>query len=255
MDKVPRGLVVWSDDKTESDAEKLASRLGVPFIVADEPPAAEWLLFYDDDHLYLHSGAHEGFRPLTVEFLGGDFARRWRSATKNDILVKAIGLKKGVRTVCDATCGLGYDAFFLSTFKDLEVSASERSPVVAELVMDALIRVKDTGRFENNPVYFHFGDSIGFLRGHQHTFDAVYLDPMFPRGEGASALPKKEMQWIAELVGKDEDAEQLFAAAWEAAKMRVVVKRADDAPEITASRKPDYVVAGKTVRFDIYLKT
>lgn len=251
MTELPKGLVVWSDDAEESDAEKLAARLHVPFQVAAEPPEAAWLFFYDDDRLYLHSGSHD-FRPLTVDFLNGEFARRWRSATRNDILIKAIGLKKGVRTVCDATCGLGYDAFFLSTFKDLEVTACERNVVAAELVMDALVRVKDTGRFEATPVYFHFGDAREFLA--THRFDAVYLDPMYPREEGATALPKKEMQLIAELVGKDTDAEALFDAAWAAARQRVVVKRADDAPEITAKKKPDYVVAGKTVRFDIYLK-
>lgn len=254
MHSLPKGVVVWSDDPAESEAEKLAARVGAPLLVAEEPPQADWLLFFDEDRLYLHSGAHEGFRPLTIDFLGGDFARRWRSATKNDILVKAIGLKKGVRTVCDATCGLGYDAFFLSTFKDLEVTACERSPIVAELVMDALCRVKDTGRFESSPLYFHFGDAIPFLAAHRGEFDAVYLDPMFPRPESATALPKKEMQWIGDLAGKDEDAEALFAAAFEAAKTRVVVKRSDDAPEVTSLRKPDYVVPGKTVRFDIYLK-
>lgn len=252
MGKLP-GLVVWSDIPEESDAEKLALRLGARWVVSAEPPECDWLLFYDEDCLYLHSGAHEGFKPLTVEFLHGEFARRWKSATKNDILVKAIGLKKGVRTVCDATCGLGYDAFFLSTFKDLEVIACERHPVTAELVMDALTRVKETGRFERHPVYFHFGDAKDFLRGRE--YDAVYLDPMFPRHEGSTALPKKEMQLIGELVGKDADGEALFDAAWSAAKMRVVVKRADDAPPITEKRKPDFEVSGKTVRFDIYLKS
>jgi 16S rRNA (guanine1516-N2)-methyltransferase len=244
-------LVVWSDDKEDSDAEKLAARLGAKWVVAPEPPQAEWLFFFDDDRLYLHSAKHD-FRPYAVDFLGGEFGRRWRSANKNDILVKAVGLKKGVRTVCDATCGLGYDAFFLSTFKDLEVTACERSPLVAELVMDALVRVKDTGRFENSPMFFHFGDAREFLRGRR--FDAVFLDPMYPRDEGTSALPKKEMQLVAGLVGKDGDAEALFEAAWESATKRVVVKRADDAPPLVSRRRPDFEVSGKTVRFDIYLK-
>lgn len=249
---IPTGLVVWSDSAEESDGEKLALRLGVPWIVQEEPPDSEWLLFFDDESLYLHTARHPEFRPLSVDFLGGEFARRWKAATKNDLLVKAIGLKKGVRTVCDATCGLGYDAFFLSTFKDIEMTACERSPVPAELVMDALGRVKETGRFEHNPFFFHFGDAKEFLKG--RTFDAVFLDPMFPRSENQTALPKKGMMIFSELLGKDEDAEELFAAAWASAKNRVVVKRSDDTPEITKSRAPDIVFPGKTVRFDIYLK-
>lgn len=250
----PAGLKVWGNDSEDSDGEKLAARLGVPFVVQEDPPDAEWLLFFDDDRLYLHSGRHPEFKPLAVDYLEGDFARRWRSATKNDMLVKAIGLKKGVRTVCDATCGLGYDAFFLATFKDLEVTACERSAVPAELVLDALARVRDTGRFENSPLYFHFGDSLEFLESRPESFDAVFLDPMYPREEGESAKPRKEMLLFAELVGKDLDSEKLFSAAWKAARKRVVVKRADNAPEITSARQPDYVVPGKTVRFDIYLK-
>ncbi|MGZ3651510.1 MAG: class I SAM-dependent methyltransferase [Bdellovibrionota bacterium] len=251
---VPPGLVVWSDHKDDSESEKLALRLGVPWLIEDKPPESEWLLFFDEDGLYLHAGAFDNFRPFNVDFLGGEFARRWRSATKNDILVKAIGLKKGVRTVCDATCGLGYDAFFLSTFKDLEVTACERSPVAAELVLDALSRVKDTGRFENNPMFFHFGDAREFLAARPAGFDAVFLDPMYPRSESQTAAPKKEMAVFSQLVGKDIDSEELFTHAWNAARSRVVVKRSDNAPEITTSRKPDYVVNGKTVRFDIYLK-
>lgn len=255
MPELPAGLVVWSDDAEDSESEKLAARLFVPFIVEEEPPEAEWLLFFDEDGLYLHAGNFEGFNPFNVDYLGGEFARRWRSATRNDILAKAIGIKKGVRTVCDATCGLGYDAFFLSTFKDLEVIACERSPVAAELVLDALSRVKDTGRFEANPMYFYFGDSIEFLRSRPAAFDAVYLDPMYPRGDNQTALPKKEMAVFAALVGKDEDASELFDAAWQAATNRVVVKRADDAPAITNKKTPDFSLTGKTVRFDIYLKT
>ncbi len=251
----PSGLKVWGNDEQDADAEKLAARLGVPLVVQEEPPEAEWLLFFDDDRLYLHSAKHPQFKPLDVDYLEGDFARRWRSATKNDMLVKAIGLKKGVRTVCDATCGLGYDAFFLSTFKELEVLACERSPVAAELVLDALARVRDTGRFEGSPLYFHFGDSREFLDSREGGFDAVLLDPMYPREEGESAKPRKEMLLFAELVGPDLDAEDLFAAAWKSARKRVVVKRADKAPAITQTRQPDYVVPGKTVRFDIYLKT
>jgi 16S rRNA (guanine1516-N2)-methyltransferase len=251
---LPANLLVWSDLAEDSESEKLAHRLGVPFIVAEEPPEADWLLFFDEDGLYLSAGRFEGFNPFNVDYLGGEFARRWRSGTKSDILAKAIGIKKGVHTVCDATCGLGYDAFFLSTFKDLEVTTCERSPVAAELVLDALARVKDTGRFENNPLYFHFGDSIKFLESRKGAFDAVYLDPMYPRGEAQTALPKKEMAVFAALVGKDDDASALFNAAWEAAVKRVVVKRADDAPPITQSKTPDFVLSGKTIRFDVYLK-
>lgn len=251
---IPQGLCVWSLAEEDAFSVKLAARLCVPLRVQSEMPDSPWVFFYDDGMLYLHSALHSEFQPIVVDYLGGEFARRWRSATRNDILAKAIGIKKGVSTICDATCGFGHDAFFLSTFKGVEITACERNPVAAELVIDALNRASDAGRFDQTPLYFHYGDAREFLSSRPLEFDAIYLDPMYPRPANATAKPKKEMLIFSELVGKDADSEALFEAAWAAAKKRVVVKRADDAPEITQARKPDYVVPGKTVRFDIYLK-
>lgn len=255
---VPERLVVWAEGPDDSEAEKLSHRLGVPLVHGEEPPGAEeanWLFFYEEEELFLHSTRHEGFQPLSVDYLSGDFQRRWRTASRNDLLPKAVGLKKGVRTVCDATAGLGYDAFFLATFKEMEVTACERNPVVAELTMNALLRVKEEGRFEEFPLFFHHGDGREFLLAQgPDSFDAVYLDPMYPREEEKSAKQKKGMFLLREIVGKDEDAEALFAAGWAAARKRLVVKRPDDAPPVTQSRAPDFAIEGKTVRYDIYVK-
>ena len=126
---------------------------------------------------------------------------------------------------------------------------------VAELTMNALLRVKEMGRFEEFPLFFHNGDGADFLKAQKPgAFDAVYLDPMYPREDEKSAKQKKEMFLLRELVGKDLDAEALFEAAWAAAAKRVVVKRPDDAPRITRAREPSMVLEGKTVRYDIYLK-
>jgi 16S rRNA (guanine1516-N2)-methyltransferase len=255
--RLPEGLVVWADGPEDSECQKLARRLGVPYVESEDPPGAEeanWLFFREDDALYLHSTQHE-YNPIVVDYLEGDFYKRWKQASRNDLLVKACGLKKGVRSICDATCGLGYDAFFLSTFKDLEVTACERNAVVAELTMDALVRVKDDGRFEDQPMFFHFGDGREFLETQgAASFDCVYLDPMYPREDEKSAKQKKEMLILREIVGKDQDAEALFAAAFQAARRRVVVKRPDDAPPLVADPKPSVAIEGKTVRYDIYLK-
>lgn len=252
------GVAVWAESAEDSEASKLASRLGVPCVVSEEPPVDDWirwLLFYEDGLLAVHSSDHPDFLPLAVDYASGDFARRWKKASRNDLLPKALGLKKGVRTICDPTCGLGYDAFLLATFRDLEVTACERHPVIAELTMNGLLRMKEWGRFEEFPLYFHFGDGREFLLAQgAGAFDAVYLDPMYPREEKQSAAQKKEMLLLRELVGKDLDAEALFDAAWRAARRRVVVKRPDDASRITSAREPDAVIEGKTVRYDLYLK-
>jgi 16S rRNA (guanine1516-N2)-methyltransferase len=257
-EEVTAELAVWALDSEDTDSQKLAQRLGVPLYVQEDPPAADslrWLLFLEDDALFLHSFGHD-FKPLCVNYLERDFQRRWKSLSRNDLLLKAVGAKKGVRTICDPTCGLGYDAFLLATVLDLEVTACERNVVLAELVMNALLRLKESGRFEEFPLYFHFGDGLAFLeQAGEGAFDCVYLDPMYPRDESRTAKQKKEMQLVRELVGKDEDAGALFAAAWRAARKRVVVKRADDAESLDTGRQPDAVLEGKTVRYDVYLKS
>src|SRR5690606_37848552 len=119
------GLAVWASDPEDSDSVKLAARLGVPLYVQADPPVADslrWLFFLEDEVLFLHS-YEQDFKPVYVDYLEGDFHRRWRSLSRNDLLLKAMGVKKGVRTICDPTCGLGYDAFLLATVRDLEVTA------------------------------------------------------------------------------------------------------------------------------------
>lgn len=252
----PKGLVVWSDEE-DSSAMKLADRLGVPYLQNEEPPGPDagyqWLFFYEEGALFLHSYIHEEFDPICVDFFSSEMQRRVKSFSRNDLLAKAIGVKKGVHSVLDATCGLGTDAFLLSTLKELEITTCERNIVVSELVADAFLRVKDTGMFENNPIHFHYGDAASYLQTTTEKFDTIYLDPMFPREKDKSAKQKKEMLLFRELAGEDLDAEKLFALAMQNAKKRVVVKRPDDAPKITLAHEPDIVFPGKAIRFDVYL--
>lgn len=247
---------VWSLGPEDSDSLKLAKRLGLPLCVSEDPPATYgWILFYEEDVLYLFSPQHPELHPFCVDYLSGDFAKRWHRFTREDILYKAIGHKKTPLKILDTTCGLGYDAFYLATIPGLEVRTCERNPLLAELVMDALLRVKEMGRFEEFPIYFSFDDALTVL---EHLrigeYDVIYLDPMYPREEDKSAKQKKELFLLRELVGSDQDAERLFQLAYAKAGKRVVVKRPDKAPLIASVPEPSLRMSGKTVRFDIYLK-
>jgi 16S rRNA (guanine1516-N2)-methyltransferase len=80
----------------------------------------------------------------------------------------------------------------------------------------------------------------------------IYLDPMFPPRQ-KSALVKKEMRVLHDLVGADTDAEQLFDAARATSIRRIVVKRPRIAPAL--SRVPaSHNFCGKSNRFDVYLR-
>jgi 16S rRNA (guanine1516-N2)-methyltransferase len=95
-------------------------------------------------------------------------------------------------------------------------------------------------------------DGRDWLRAHSGSTDApdaVVIDPMFPQKKKRSALPRKEMVLLREVVGEDIDAADLLAAARACARQRVVLKRGDDALELAAA---DWCIEGTTVRFDVW---
>src|SRR5690625_5452255 len=63
-----------------------------------------------------------------------------------------------------------------------------------------------------------------------------------------SAEVKKEMRAFHQLVGRDDDADDLLLSALGQARYRVVVKRPRKAP-LLAQREPSYQLSGKTTRF------
>jgi 16S rRNA (guanine1516-N2)-methyltransferase len=76
---------------------------------------------------------------------------------------------------------------------------------------------------------------------------------MFPPKRKKSALSKKSMTILHELVGEDLDKEHLFEAAFAATSKRVVVKSPDYAPPLGG--KPSESFAGKLLRYDVYFKS
>lgn len=61
------------------------------------------------------------------------------------------------------------------------------------------------------------------------------------------------MRVFQQVLGADEDADQLLAPALELAKKRVVVKRPNYAPPL-AQQRPTMSIESKKHRFDVYLK-
>ena len=95
-------------------------------------------------------------------------------------------------------------------------------------------------------------DARAWLEAHAGTPeapDAVVIDPMFPPRKKRSALPRKEMAVLREVVGSDLDAAELLRIARKCARMRVALKRGDDAEELAA---PEWTIGGTTVRYDVW---
>jgi 16S rRNA (guanine1516-N2)-methyltransferase len=156
-----------------------------------------------------------------------------------------------VRTVADATAGLLGDAWRLA-LAGFEVTAFERSGVLARLCRDGLERAARDPRIDRSALArLRLEEADARTALVPGAFDAVLVDPMFPPKRRASALPRKEVQVLRAAVGDDPDAAELLAAARRAARLRTVVKRADDAPALADA--PSLVAEGRTVRFDVYL--
>lgn len=78
--------------------------------------------------------------------------------------------------------------------------------------------------------------------------DVIYIDPMHPLRQ-KSALVKKDMQALQQIIGEDKDVSNLIELAMTRTRQRVVVKW----PQRLAPLLPPHAsISGKTVRFDIY---
>ena len=166
-------------------------------------------------------------------------------------VVKAVG---EARTVVDATAGLLGDSFLLAA-AGCRVKAFERSSVVFALAEDGLARARRDARLAElveDRIEIVHGDARAWLAAHvgaAEAPDAVVIDPMFPPKKKASALPRKEMVVLREVVGSDVDAAELLEAARKCARMRVALKRGDDALELA---RPEWTIGGTTVRYDVW---
>ena len=207
----------------------------------------EQLGLADDDHPHI--------APVVIDFLSGKTAyRRKYGHVGGEAISKAVGIKKGHRpNIVDATAGLGRDAFVLATL-GCRVHMIERSKVIAELLEDGLRRAcqnEKIGEMIKNRLSLTCGESQKELLQTPFEPEVIYLDPMFPQKE-KSALVKKDMRMLQEVVGPDEDADALLRLALTIATNRIVVKRPAYA-NFLAEIKPTTSIKTKNHRFDIYL--
>lgn len=218
--------------------------------------AAEFALQLGDAGLQLVELGPHAPGPVRVDFVEGAVAhRRLFGGGTGQMIAKAVGVQSGVRpVVLDATAGLGRDAFVLARL-GCAMTLIERQPLIAALLEDGLRRAQADSEVAPIVAQMHLlrGNAIDLLRAWQdEPPQVIYLDPMFPHRD-KSASVKKEMRLFRPLVGDDDDAPALLAAALALATHRVVVKRPRKAPCI-AGAQPGYVLEGNASRFDIYPK-
>ncbi len=238
--------------------QQLAERLGVPLHQSASDTQADFFLSWRDGCLKLfETGGATGRSPLQKGGMAVDIEprngeqRSW-PAPKDGVLAQALGRK--TRTVVDATTGWGQDSLHIFRM-GYELLCIERSPVMAELLADGFARLAKQDwmqRLNHEPPRLLQGNAIDLLASLETRPDCIYLDPMFPPKRKKSALAKKSMMVLRDLLGDDQDKEQLFEAAINAAGKRVVVKSPDYAEPLGG--KPSQSFQGKLLRYDVYLK-
>jgi len=217
---------------------------------------AEFALEVTQQGLQLRDLGPDAPGPVRVDFVEGAAAhRRQFGGGSGQMIAKAVGIQPGVRPqILDATAGLGRDAFVLASL-GCQLTLMERQPIIAALLEDGLARGRQDAQVW--PIIERMqllaGNAIVQMQDWANPApQVIYLDPMFPHRD-KSALVKKEMRLFRPLVGDDQDAPALLAAALQLASHRVVVKRPRKAP-IIEGPNPGFSLEGKSSRYDIYPK-
>ncbi|MEJ6478784.1 MAG: class I SAM-dependent methyltransferase [Octadecabacter sp.] len=191
---------------------------------------------------------------LRVDFVSGAVAHRLKfGGGRGQALAKAMGLRAGkTPMIVDATAGLGRDAFLLASL-GAQVTLIERSPQMHALLVQGMQRAEDEGG--------EFGDIIGrmtLLQGDAKDLlpelsgEAILIDPMHPPRKN-SALVKRELRQVREIVGSDDDAAELVRVALKHARSRVVLKWPAKADPIVGIRACSHQILGKSTRYDVFM--
>ena len=239
-------------------AHLLAQQLSLPLLDSyPETSTHKFLLVVTQNpsgyQLELHF-PNEKLNPLLVDFHSQRLLYRQKfGGGRQQAIAKAVGLKRGKSpNVLDATAGLGKDAFILASLK-CQVTMIERNPIIHALLSDGMRRLKLNEKVSDqieSRLLLHLQDSLNYLKNNADTPDVIYLDPMYPH-RSKSALVKKEMRRLRNLVGDDTDFDSLLETALLTAKDRVVIKRPKTAPPI-GTIPPSHSIESKKTRFDVY---
>ena len=191
---------------------------------------------------------------LEVDFVSGAVAHRLRfGGGRGQALAKAMGLRAGKTPfIVDATAGLGRDSFLLASL-GAQVTLIERSEQMHMLLRQGMERARPEGG--------EFGAIMGrmtLLRGDAKDLlpglsaEATLIDPMHPPRTN-SALVKRELRQVREIVGTDDDAADLIRVALQHTRSRVVLKWPAKADPIPGIKICSHRILGKSIRYDVFM--
>jgi 16S rRNA (guanine1516-N2)-methyltransferase len=147
---------------------------------------------------------------------------------------------------------LGRDAFLLASL-GAHVTLLERSPEVHALLKHGLARAKAA-----DPKLAEIVSRMTLIHGDARDIlsdlapEVVLVDPMHPPRKN-TALVKKEMRLLRELVGAGPDALELMHAALASATRRVVLKWPLHADSLEGLSAPSHKILGSSTRYDVFM--
>ena len=191
-------------------------------------------------------------RPLMIQFGSADIRRRIQ-AGRQQPMARACGLHNGAPlNIIDVTAGLGRDAWVLAAL-GASLQLHERHPLIHALLHDALRLAQHAGSATANRMQVLASSGQQALADLPNTrVDVLFLDPMFP-ASGRRAAPGLEMQIMQDLVGADDDAQQLWQLAMDSGVPRVVLKRPPRGAKVRLAQ-PDASFGGSKAVYDVYLR-
>lgn len=195
------------------------------------------------------------WQPLRVDFADPAWQHRQKNISwRKEHIARAVGLGRDKNlSIVDATAGLGQDSYVMALL-GAHVTCVERSPVIASLLQDGVKRLQQAGLPAADRMQVVQADAATFLQDKvgKMPVDVVYMDPMYPARDEQSALQKKSLRMLRQIVGEDLDADSLLKPALALASKRVVVKRPKHAGFLQ-DVEPQSQLKGSSSRFDIYL--
>lgn len=192
---------------------------------------------------------------VDADFFSGELQHRIKTFSKKQSLAKAVFYnqkKSAPLQVIDATGGFGRDAACLAAL-GTNILIYEKNPAVFCLLSSSLAAAKKNAVYTDifkGELSCSFADAQTIFKNKNCNADVIYLDPMYPERK-KKALSRKGMQVLQNMLGADNDREDLLIAAFESETAQVVVKRPPDIKPFFENRV-NKSFNNKLACFDVY---
>lgn len=191
------------------------------------------------------------FLAQTINFIkpSSKYTRLLRG--KQEPIYKAFGPK--VHEIWDLTMGLGEEAWILARL-GYHVTGFEKNKFLFSCLQAAYLQAQGDSDWSlvAGRLKLMSADSFNYLQSYNGEVPNIYIDPMFNADQKTTALPRKEMQYMREVVGAGQlDIQTWLDIALSKVQFKVVIKQPRYAK--LTQLQPHSQIIGKAMRYDIYL--